>query len=848
MKKLLLSVAVASALGLTGCSGDSIEDIKKDVEKSGEQSQPLSRIVFDPANAVMAIPNDLLFSGTTDGTINVPSETVAAGQVIDYTDPTTAVGALDGWSTVAPFKIEVSTKDGVSLLAETAEQPGAVRLFKAVLGGPLSPDAECSAQPSVSACKVGEELTFGQDFITTAKGNSIVIVPRKPLAASQGYILAITNLIQDSNNNPIAPSSTYESVRMDVATAPLPLPSQLTLQTLVNSYESGLANAGVDKNDLVYTAAFTTQSSHDVLSTAKALMLVNQPVIEPLVNTMANAGDLLVNAGQIDPMTPQGMAVYTGASRASIYTSTLHAPYYLEKPSADNCQLTNQDSTISATTCSGLYSRFHAMGDSPITVLGALASGALSQESFATQYAAQQAAFGRPDFNGNPALLAGMTFTVQTPVGPVQLDQSRHTTKFNPIPAVQSIEQSPVLVSLPNLDKINALRVASDKELLEMPDSGWPVLIYSHGITSTKETLLSFAGSMAEAGIAVIAIDHPLHGDRAGSVKLPEAMGGIEVPLSASGADGKPEAYLNVASLLTARDNLRQSELDLLALRLAVNKLPELGTAIDPFNVSFLGQSLGSVTGITFTAVANQPVIDPATGQAIPFNPYTIKAASFAAPGGGIAGFLLESPGLGGPIKEGLVASSQFQSLLISTAADQGIDEVTLLAMKDAGAPEYNALVDAVYGPFSQEFAVAAQTLLDSGDPINYATTISQNTDAIHVMEFVGTPGDDTRLPDQVIPNTTVNFMLSGTEPLVENMNLDPINSSVMGENGAQVAGVVRFTDGHHSSLLTNSTLYGGSSVDANTVVLTEIHTQLASFIASGGTMIKVTSNSPVIK
>ena len=47
MKKLLISLAVTSALGLTGCGGDKLEDIKTDAVADG-QVLPLSRVVFDP--------------------------------------------------------------------------------------------------------------------------------------------------------------------------------------------------------------------------------------------------------------------------------------------------------------------------------------------------------------------------------------------------------------------------------------------------------------------------------------------------------------------------------------------------------------------------------------------------------------------------------------------------------------------------------------------------------------------------------------------------------------------------------------------------------------------------------
>jgi len=834
MKKLLLSVAIASALGLSGCGGDTVAEIKEQAQSNGGGNQPLSRIVFDPANSVVAVPNDLLFSGTTDGTLNMPGESVNLGESVDYTDPQTAIGALDGWSTVAPFAIDVSVADDVSLDAVSVAQPGALRIFEATLGGPLSPDSECSAAPAVSACKIGNELTYGVDFVTVAKGNSIVIVPTQPLKASQGYVLAVTDLVKDSNNNSVAPSSTYESVRLNVNTHPLPLASQLGLQTLVNSYENQLSDAGVSAQDIIYTAAFTTQSTDNVFNAAKLLMLAQKPVIEPFSAAGYNAGDALVQAGAVTA----GSMAYYGAARANIFGSKLHAPYYLGTPTAQNCETTNP-ALLSPANCPSLYSSFKAMGDSPVTVLGALQAGLLPQAVFMAQYDAQKAMFGRGDFTGDPAQLAGMQFNVGSAENPVYLDSARHLTKFNPIPALTNnpvTDTIDVLVSMPNLELINQGRTAAGKALLEKPATGWPVMLYAHGITTNKETLFAFAGAMAEAGVAVVAIDHPLHGSRAAQMTI---TGLGAVPLSAG---DNATVYLNLASLLTARDNLRQSVLDFLALRVSLLEAYDANPAIaniNPLDVSFYGHSLGGITGLSFTASANTPVLPPQ----VSLNPYEIKAASYLAPGGGIPGFLLESAGFSGTVKAGLTASASFQKVLAEQAAKMGITAEQLAALKEAQAPQYTGLVDAVYGPFSAQFAFAAQTLVDAGDPVNYAKMLGQNTPAVHIMEVVG---NDTNLPDQVVPNNTKNSLLSGTDTLVTLAGLAKTSETAV--NSAGVKAVVRFTDGHHSSILTPSPAYGGSSLAGNTSVLIEMQTQLATFIGSGGAVLPVNADSGVIE
>lgn len=831
MKKLILSVAIASALGLTGCGGgDSVEDIKEDVIESGETQLPLSRVVFDPANGGVSVPNDLLFSGTTDGTLNIPDEAdaITAGETPNYFDPSIALGALDGWSTIAPMSLGIDLVEGVTLDATSASQPGVVRIFESTLGGQLSPDAECQSEASLTACKMGSELTFGVDFITTVSGNNLIVVPIKPLKAKQGYVLAITNLLMDSNGNNIAPSSTYESVRLDLETLPLPLESQLSLQTIINSYEDGLDESGVNTDTVIYSAGFTTQSTIDVLGTVKSVMLVSSVIpnysdysasLSGFTNTTLNvAGALGI---------PSASPLYSSFSNADVYVSSLTAPHYLDTPTAANCVLTTESPTIE--NCQALFSRFTAMGDSPITVLGALSSGDFPLESFAAQYAAQAPLFGRAaEYDGNPANLVGINFG---------LDSAKHLTKFNPLPAVKSVVDIPVLITVPNVGT--------------MPTNGWPVMIYQHGITTTKETMFAFAGAMANAGVVVVAIDHPLHGQRVGEMTL---ANGLVVPLGASDTDitnpfdststitidGVATSYLNLASLLTARDNLRQSELDILALRLALNAMGNDPTLnIDPTDISFFGHSLGGIAGVTAVAVANVPTVNPLTGAD---NDYAMNVASFFAPGGGVPGFLLESPSFSSTVQDGLTASDTFQATLIETAASQGIDADTLAALKESGSPTYDALVDAVYGPFSAVFNFAAQTILDAGDPINYASTIAVNTPAIHMMEVVG---DDVNLPDQTIPNTTDNSALAGTEPLATYMGLPGVSTTTTNVDG--VKALVRFTDGNHGSILTTAVNAGsGNTAEGNLAVLTEMQTQLATFMATKGTTVLISDDSVI--
>ena len=78
---------------------------------------------------------------------------------------------------------------------------------------------------------------------------------------------------------------------------------------------------------------------------------------------------------------------------------------------------------------------------------------------------------------------------------------STNVTAANRLPAATSNQTVPVIMSVPNAN--------SGKT---KPAAGWPVVIYQHGITSDRTTMLAAVGALSQAGFAAIAIDLPLHG------------------------------------------------------------------------------------------------------------------------------------------------------------------------------------------------------------------------------------------------------------------------------------------------------------------------------------------------
>jgi Pla-1/cef family extracellular lipase len=378
--------------------------------------------------------------------------------------------------------------------------------------------------------------------------------------------------------------------------------------------------------------------------------------------------------------------------------------------------------------------------------------------------------------------------------------------------------------------------------------------------------MLAITGILSVYGFATVAINHPLHGD-------PDVFGGL-LPggsrgFDITGPEGVPDGvddinastvsathYMNLASLLTTRDNLRQSTSDLVGLRLGLNFLGGVHVEgnpikVDSNNVHFLGHSLGAITGINFIAVTNTalvPTVDPL---------FAVKTNSLAMPGVMIANFLMESGAFGDVIKSGIAIAGHagFQGYVAQ--AHEGTmspTEAELIgyfnSYLEGTATETNkAELSAMFA----QFTFAAQTVTDSADPANYAAMMAATQTPTHLIEVVGN-GVDTveggsctdialtdNCSDQVIPNRISTSPLGGTEGAIALLGLPSVSTTTEG------SGAVRFVYGHHGSILTPSAIPGVSpDAQKSGVATQEMQGQVVGFFATMGQLIIVTDEDSV--
>lgn len=795
MKKLLLPLAIGSALSLVGCgSGDEAPITENEVNVAA------TRVVFDPSNGEIPAPTNILLSGSVDGTLNIP-----VADPSDTANPQVAINGLDGWGTHSTLAFNFSLPvdqngEQVSVDPASVEAQGAVRVFKTVQGG--TPVSEgCAAANPAAVCAVTEELQHGTDFAVKATGEgSLAVVPLRPLESATGYLVVLTDNIQDSLGRRVKASQTYTLMKEPVSEAPASDdPSAQSLQALINSYEGALAQFGVDPEDVIYSSNFTTQSVGDVLGMTKTLLGQQINAGTPPVMQAASQGKtldmVLSDAGITDPTT---LAV---ASAAKVYGGKVELPYYSPLPSAEN-------------PMAPVTGRWMAKCDSPVSIVGGIASGAIPEGALGLGLTQDAIA---ADKAGVIKMLVQACIQQPNGIDLSGVDEERHLTQYNPVPAVQGTKEIEAFITIPDLNTANGVRAQQGLPALSAPTNGWPVVIFQHGITGSKDNAAAIAGTLAVAGYATVAIDHPLHGSRGFDV---DNDGTFDI--TATGTENAT-TYMNLSSLLTTRDNLRQSIADLIGLRVSLNNFMAADAQINGQDVHFIGHSLGAIAGTGFTALANTSF-----GEGNPLAAmdglFSVQASSLGMPGGSLANFLLASDGFGPTIKATLLYSANES---FKAAADQAMASGVSLEEFYAGfmAQASDAEKAQINATFEQ-FAFAAQTVVDSGDPVNYARGVVASETPVLMIEAVG---------DGVIPNAVENKPLAGTEPLAALLGLEGISTTTTSTDGAPVTGIVRFGgDAEHGSL-----------VDAgpSAAVTAEMQQQIAFWFASD--MMQITISNP---
>jgi dienelactone hydrolase len=743
-------VAVLAMVALSACS-------KTDDAEDGGIPEGNLISLFEPTAGTVPFPFDGLFSGFTDPTLNIP-QTAAPALDANRTDGFSTTGNI--FTDFIGFLDFETTAEGL-LVFELPEGAAPRRLEQGV-DYSVSDYPATSATPATGGTTIDCQPDGSNRAPISCVRTRLLISPLKPLRPSTRHVVIATDALRDVNGNAAVPSTQFRIIRRttpvqqqdDPTVVAMSEPVRTTLATLQSSLigpvlQGVIQITGLPRDRIVLAWPFTTQSIGETLSriSAAADDRAAADADAPLSILAAPSGQTLANIG--------------APNLADIFVGAVDLPYYSNAPDAE---------TPDAIINTGFW-----LADA-------------TQPNTGTQE--------------NPVMFLGQVQCAAFALGLGGLQPSESTTRCFPVPVERSIQRAPLLITVPN-------QVAK-------PAEGWPVVIFQHGITSDRTAMLALAPRLSAAGFVVVSMDLPLHGvppadcaedpnplcPARQQIRAANALFGsrertFDVDLQApEGPDSSGTHFINLASLITSRENNRQAVADLFHLRAMLSRLEldaDPGADIDPGRVYFFGHSLGGIVGTTFMALDEN-----------------VRAASVANPGGGIAKLLDGSASFGPVIRAGLGAAGGPQD---------GMDEF-------------------------ETFLRFAQHLIDDGDPINYAARLVDRP--VHFIEVVGdlvVPNSVPRNPatggNPALDVVTIQGPLSGSTPLITQLGLDVEAVEDVGSIspetflGADARRAVRFSQGDHSVVLTPST----SPVNA------EMQTQIVNFLASDGQCLPIGGN-----
>ncbi|MHA6604891.1 VolA/Pla-1 family phospholipase [Photobacterium damselae] len=792
MKKHYLALIIAASLGLTACGGDSkttgTPTVNPDIADSLKAETKVNfDIISNPTAPIIVMPTYLAMD-QQDGTLSVESSAV---DPTNLGDPLVAMGETDGWSTSQPIQINFT---GNPLDPTTGSDS-----FHLIKSGDPTNLAD-TTQPT--------ELVAGVDYQVMISGDTLTAILLKPLDPASNYMFAVTNDLLDSKGNPVGMSNSYAAIK---ATTPPPSSALLPAQAITHATENEFSQVGVDKSKIIFSSWFTTASVGDVLFAAKsATALAIQNGAENVWKGTAKAEDItpsqLSSLFKIDLPTDAGKTV---EGKGEIYKGNITLPYYLD---------IRPDHFLTTPWQSGMPSL--AKIQYVLTHGSDADKQAVQQQLNDLGVDPQDLAVVATDPKAQVRVLSALTGAKITLADGKQLDPQRIITRYSPVPELKSVQTFEYTLVLPT------------KAECQQPLTN-AVTIYQHGVTSSKETLTDSALAdqlIGDQCRAIFAINHPLHGDRG---------------VAGQNAATNPSMYLNLASLTVARDNLRQSVTDVINLRASIGKIfaqmaqaPEsiasLGVLnrLDPnVGVNFVGHSLGAITGVDVANVANRSIGNEVADKTF----FNIDAVALANPGAEIPYLLLNSQGFSPLIKGSIVASVDKQFAAQCGNTNLGVCyAVYQNKLINDGTPESLATLQALYASFNQ-FAFAAQTVMDTVDPINHSAFVPKE-----LPVYLAQVKNDLVIPNytplgQTVAGTDIPVPYSpftGTTPLLKTLALTPTTVSI---KDTVVRNAALFNAGVHSSLL-DPTPSGA--------VTAEMQSEVHSFISSNGKELTISDNS----
>jgi dienelactone hydrolase len=638
-----------------------------DIKTDGDETANVPVVEFDPSNKIVPFPNNLLLDPAT-GKVNLPQQ---CGETA--TTKALREGVLNKLDGFGQFEaaLTVTFSEGVDM-ASLADR---VVLYKRATGTTAADPATATPIPVIT--RLTTAVRFDASCTAPTTVPQLAIIPRVPLEQNSTYVVALLDGIKTVNGGTFQASGTWRLIRG--ATDPVTIvegvivADQTPLDPGIAADRESLL--GIDLLWKVHAQGlkFLTDKQHEREKILIAWEFKTQTSIDPLDPTVAGS-----------PATKVATTPLAGNASQTANIDRLTAPY-------NQCQVTDSNAQcyLKIVLGKGNYTTGNAIcGQVGCAAIGdVVGSGLVSKQ-----------------------------YQIDTP-------NAYTGTGAKPVPGPWSDPKSPTEV------KDETISVLGWVPATAAPATGYPVVIFQHGLGQGKTNAFAIAGSLANAGFLTVAIDAVAHDSRAVRISNAAALGCTDVATSTRLDKGPspidfPQCYAPFLStnLGATRDAIRQTVLDQQRL---VAALKACGTTacnsvkIDPTKIVYLGQSLGGIIGAI--SVGLMP---------------DIKAAALNVTGVGWVDILENT------------ATLRIQCLLVDGLIDAGI----LVGEKSSppGNPTMGLCTTPAWKtqPGYQQFSVIGRWIFDPADPANYTRKLAQKRVLLQEVD-----------KDTVVPNlTTANL------------------------------------------------------------------------------------------
>ncbi len=204
-----------------------------------------------PTGFILPFPNDLYFSGSTDGTLNIPGLPDPG----DYSQPLVALNTLDGFSSTAPITEQFSQP------LDPASLAGNVYVFS----------VKTDPQKGYAVVGVNGLLEAGSDYrlsLSPADPSVLEITPTGTLGPDNSFMVVLTDGIKDVNGNSAQASESFAELKQAIAAGTQPSDPTLAAVEPLFAAMLGAAQkaAGIGPAHIAMIWTFSTQSGGDILA------------------------------------------------------------------------------------------------------------------------------------------------------------------------------------------------------------------------------------------------------------------------------------------------------------------------------------------------------------------------------------------------------------------------------------------------------------------------------------------------------------------------------------------------------------------------------------------------------